>query len=84
MDASLPTDKEHRLLNAMSLNSLLSGSEGPSNRGGSGLKGQLQLQRVRCEDSIKSFRVSAGPRQRAIEQISVCGSGHRSRAQAAP
>jgi len=35
MDASLPTGKEHRLLSAMSLNSRLSGSEGPSHRGGS-------------------------------------------------
>lgn len=35
MDASLPTGKEHRLLNATGLNSRLSGSEALSNQGGS-------------------------------------------------
>jgi hypothetical protein len=35
MDASLPTGKELRLLNAKRTNSLLSGSESSSNQGGS-------------------------------------------------
>jgi hypothetical protein len=35
MDASLPTGKETRPLNAKSMNSRLSGSETSSNRGGS-------------------------------------------------
>lgn len=35
MDASLPTGKELRPLNAKSMNSRLSGSETSSNRGGS-------------------------------------------------
>ena len=35
MDASLPTGKELRLLNAKSMNSRLSGRETSSNRGGS-------------------------------------------------
>ena len=46
MDASLPTGKELRLLNAKSMNSRLSGSETSSNRGGSSDGYGIKVHRV--------------------------------------